>query len=138
MSDVHWIIRVAAFGGLTYICVKIAQFVTWLCSFQWWIYLIALAVIVNIIVLVHWLRYNYQVRKHTTIIIPNQQYTIGNKPEINTIEESILTKNKVKVYDRYRCPRCNSKLVKRYGPYGNFYGCESYGQTGCRYINKYL
>lgn len=41
MHDAHWLIRVLVFGGLTYVGVKTAQFIKWLFSFQWWVYVIA-------------------------------------------------------------------------------------------------
>lgn len=140
MSDVHWSIRVTVFGGLTYLCIKIAQFITWLFSFQWWVYVIAVIIVVVIIVLVHWLRYNHQLRKYTTVV-NREQKTLNNNCEVDKIENSCISENKIQTvntYSRYHCPRCNSKLVKRYGPYGAFYGCEAYGRTGCRYTRKYL
>ena len=36
------------------------------------------------------------------------------------------------------CPRCGGKLVKRHGPYGDFYGCENYSKSNCRYTRKFL
>lgn len=35
---------------------------------------------------------------------------------------------------RESCPKCGSILVKRKGPYGQFWGCSSY--PGCRYTEK--
>ena len=35
--------------------------------------------------------------------------------------------------DKYRCPECGGKLVKRQGPYGEFVGCANYRVHGCRY-----
>lgn len=34
------------------------------------------------------------------------------------------------------CPLCGGKLKLKNGPYGEFFGCENYRKTGCRYIRK--
>lgn len=140
MSEVHWLIRVGIFGGLTFLCVKIAQIITWLFIFKWWLYVIGIVIILATIILVYWLRYKYQSQKYKSIIKNEQQdfynYHETNKKEKTvTNDRNILTEN---IYDKYHCPRCNAKLVKRHGPYGDFYGCEAYRQTGCRYTRKYL
>ena len=38
--------------------------------------------------------------------------------------------------EQYRCPLCGGKLKKKSGPYGEFFGCENYKTTGCKYIRK--
>ena len=40
--------------------------------------------------------------------------------------------------DKYRCPECGGKLVKRQGPYGEFVGCANYRVHGCRYKRELL
>ena len=40
--------------------------------------------------------------------------------------------------DKYRCPECGGKLVKRQGPYGEFVGCSNYRVHGCRYKRELL
>jgi len=140
MSDVHWLIRVVVFCGLTYMSVKVVQFITWLFSFQWWVYLIAGVIVVTAIVLVYWLRYNYRLRKNVTLV-DNEKLTQNNCTDVEKKENACANENAIQIvstYSRYCCPRCNSKLVKRHGPYGDFYGCEAYAQTGCRYTRKYL
>lgn len=54
MSGVHWIVRVAVFLGLSLLCIGIAKIVAFLCSFQWWVYLIIglLAVTAAILIIV--------------------------------------------------------------------------------------
>ena len=47
----------------------------------------------------------------------------------------VVTTNKTD--NKYYCPRCHSRLVKRHGPYGDFYGCESYGKTCWRLTRKF-
>ena len=57
MSDVHWLIRVLVFAGLTWLGVKIAQLIKWLFSFQWWVYVIAGVIFVGIIILVYYIKH---------------------------------------------------------------------------------
>ena len=132
MSDVHWLIRVLVFGLITFILVKITQFIAWLCSFQWWVYVIAFVLIVGILVLVYLVKYKSK----------KKSFTQNKNPPIEKADESVLetqNTNQAQTADhRYYCSRCGAKLVKRHGPYGNFYGCDSYGKTGCTYTRKFL
>ena len=34
---------------------------------------------------------------------------------------------------RWECPVCGGRLLKKAGPFGEFYGCSNYKTTGCRY-----
>ncbi len=36
----------------------------------------------------------------------------------------------------FECPVCGGHLVKRHGPYGEFFGCTNYKSTGCTYKRK--
>lgn len=133
MSDTHWLIRVLVFAGLTWVGVKIAQLIKWLFSFQWWVYVIAGVVFVGIIILIYYIK--SRISENTTapaapIEAPKVETTVQEEKEEPQV---VVTTN-----NRYYCPRCHSRLVKRHGPYGDFYGCESYGKTGCRYTRKYL
>lgn len=38
--------------------------------------------------------------------------------------------------DRYTCPKCGGSLLKRHGPYGDFYGCSNYWSSGCTFKRK--
>ncbi len=38
--------------------------------------------------------------------------------------------------EQYRCPNCGGRLIRKSGPYGEFFGCENYSTTGCKYIRK--
>ncbi len=38
--------------------------------------------------------------------------------------------------ERFECPLCGGRLVKRSGPYGEFFGCSNYRITGCSYKRK--
>ncbi|MBR5137442.1 MAG: topoisomerase DNA-binding C4 zinc finger domain-containing protein [Clostridia bacterium] len=137
MSDAHWIIRVLVFAGLTWLGVKIAHLIKWLFSFQWWIYVITGVVFVGIIILIYYIK--SRVSKNNTYSAPTIEASkIGTTAQSEEKEEPQVVMTINKADDRYYCPRCHSKLVKRHGPYGDFYGCESYGKTGCRYTRKFL
>ncbi len=38
--------------------------------------------------------------------------------------------------EAFACPLCGGKLSRKTGPYGDFFGCENYKTTGCRYTRK--
>lgn len=38
--------------------------------------------------------------------------------------------------EEFTCPLCGGYLVKKSGPYGEFYGCSNYRMTGCSYKKK--
>lgn len=38
--------------------------------------------------------------------------------------------------EQYTCPLCGGRLVRRSGPYGDFFGCSNYRTSGCRYIRN--
>lgn len=135
MSDAHWLIRVSVFAGLTYVGVKIAQFIRWLFSFQWWVYVVVGIVFAGIIVSVYYIKHRISKRKAQQVTSIKESTT---KPIVST-HIDIKEETKTTFFEnKYYCPRCHSKLIKRHGPYGDFYGCESYGKTGCKYTRKYL
>ena len=137
MSDTHWLIRLLVFVGLTWLGVKIAQLIKWLFSFQWWVYVIAGVVLVGIIILIYYIKSRMSKNNSapaSTIEAPEVETTA--QTEEKEEPQVVVTTNKTD--NRYYCPRCHSRLVKRHGPYGDFYGCESYGKTGCRYTRKFL
>jgi len=137
MSDTHWSIRVLVFVGLTWLGVKIAQLIKWLFSFQWWVYVIAGVVLIGIIILIYYIksRMSENTASSATPIEPPKVETTVQTEEKEE-PQVVVTTNKTD--NRYYCPRCHSRLVKRHGPYGDFYGCESYSKTGCRYTRRYL
>mgnify|MGYP004598276149 FL=1 len=53
--------------------------------------------------------------------------------------ESVFVKEIDEVYgeamrkEQYTCPLCGGRLVRRSGPYGDFFGCSNYKANGCRY-----
>lgn len=123
MSDCHWIVRIITFVGLSAVCIGIAKFIAWLCSFQWWVYLIAGIAIVGVVVLVHILKHRHSLRKYKDI-----------KTDVVTPEDT--AKEEHAAADRDHCQRCGGLLVKRQGPYGDFYGCENYSTSNCRYTRR--
>lgn len=38
--------------------------------------------------------------------------------------------------EQFQCPLCGGRLLKKNGPYGEFYGCSNYRYLGCNYIRK--
>ena len=138
MSDTHWLIRVLVFAGLTWLGVKIAQLIKWLFSFQWWVYVIAGVIFVGIIILIYYIKSRISENNSapaSTIELPKVETTVQTEEKE---EPPVVVVTTTKTDNRYYCPRCHSRLVKRHGPYGDFYGCESYGKTGCRYTRKFL
>ena len=137
MSGTHWLIRVLVFAGLTWLGVKIAQLIKWLFSFQWWVYVIAGVIFVGIIILIYYIK--SRISENDTYSTPTiEAPKIGATVQAEEKEEPQVVTTTNKTENRYCCPRCHAKLVKRHGPYGDFYGCESYGKTGCRYTRKFL
>lgn len=39
-------------------------------------------------------------------------------------------------HECFTCPRCGGRLVRRQGPYGEFFGCSNYAKTRCGYVRK--
>ena len=56
--------------------------------------------------------------------------------------ESVFAKELMKRYEgqlkleNFTCPECGGRLIKKSGPYGEFFGCSNYGKTGCTYKRK--
>ena len=56
--------------------------------------------------------------------------------------ESVFAKELINRYsdqlkaEKYVCPECGGKLIKKSGPYGEFFGCSNYGKNGCTYKRK--
>lgn len=128
MSDTHWIFRVIVFLGLSFISIEIAKFIKWLFSFKWWIYLIAGIVLIEIIVLVFVIK--HKIMKKKSVVSKNEK-----AEETSEITENV--KEEIVTIDKDHCPRCGGLLVKRHGPYGNFYGCENFPINNCRYTRKF-
>jgi len=59
-------------------------------------------------------------------------------------KESVFAKELMKRYEqqlkneKYTCPLCGGKLLKKTGPYGDFFGCSNYAATGCTYKRKIM
>ncbi len=39
--------------------------------------------------------------------------------------------------EQFECPLCGGQLLKKSGPYGEFFGCSNYRTTGCTYKRKF-
>lgn len=122
MSDCHWFVRLIVFVGLSIICIAVMKFISWLFSFQWWIYIIIIISIILIIILIYLIKYRYAKNKASKIKPTNNNEAIE---KTEGVPEN--------VNNRENCPRCGGLLIKRYGPYGDFYGCENFSAFNCRY-----
>lgn len=122
MSDCHWLVRLCVFLGLSWLCIEVAKFINWLFSFQWWIYLIFGVILIAIVILSYWIK--HKISKNKKCVEIDEQPKIEQRQELN-----VLTRD--------HCPRCGAMLVKRHGPYGNFYGCENFASKGCKYTRKF-
>lgn len=127
MSDAHWAIRVAVFALMTWVLVKIFMFFAWLLSFQWWVYVIAILLIVTIVLTIYAIKYKYR----KSVNEPSKNTVKSSSEEIEKSEDIPIAKQS---YAKYKCPRCGSKLVKRHGPFGDFVGCSSYPK--CHYTRS--
>ena len=124
MSDTHWLIRTIVFIILTWLFIKIFEFFTWLLSFEWWVYLVATIVIILIVLI--------------AFFIKGKISSLKNKEQIKNINTQPINQQLIPQPKKECCPRCGGKLVKRHGPYGDFYGCENYSKSNCRYTRKFL
>ena len=102
--------------------------IKWLFSFQWWIYLIAGIVLIGIIILLFVIK--HRIMKKKSVVSKNEKVEEVSKTTEKTKEEIVTI-------DKDHCPRCGGLLVKRHGPYGNFYGCENFPINNCRYTRKF-
>ncbi len=127
MSDVHWGIRVFIFATLTFILVKIAQFIRWLLTPPMLYYFlggIALFIIALIMLIVF-----KKSRKQEAIVNKILTQPVEKAPV--PLEKIGQEANEIKLDI---CPFCGGKLVERKGPYGRFLGCINYPK--CKYTRN--
>lgn len=130
MSDMHWGLRFVVFIALTYGFIKLFAFINWLFSFKWWIYLIVILILLGIIFLVFYLKFKFSEKKN----IEKNYIEEIKRDESN---KKILEPKQKLIYNRDICPRCGARLVKRHGPFGDFYGCSNYTSKNCKYTRKF-
>ena len=136
MSEVHWTIRIIIYLVLSGACILLFNFVKWLFTIKWWIYLIIAIVIVIIIIIVHTIKYKKRKKENLENLKLKNERTKDEAPNNSKVDNENIEPTIVLNYDRNFCPRCGGKLVKRYGPYGYFYGCENFPKNNCRYTRK--
>ena len=83
----------------------------------------------------YFLRYKHNKNKRISQKAETNQNKIENDQEPKKIDNEI--KHTINDYQKDYCPRCGGLLVKRHGPYGDFYGCDNFSKTGCRYTRKF-
>lgn len=58
----------------------------------------------------------------------------GNKSEF--VMELEACYGNVIIKEAYECPVCGGSLIRKPGPYGEFFGCSNYQSTGCTYTRN--
>lgn len=129
MSDMHWGVRVFIFVLLTFVLVKIAQFLRWIFSAPQVYFLLGLIVLFVLVVVAILV---YKSRKNITEVKKPTEVTVTHQPE-NNVKNSIEVDNQ-NTKNEDNCPFCGGKLVQRNGPYGIFLGCSNYPE--CKYTRN--
>ena len=126
MSDVHWGVRVFIFALLTFVLVKIAQFVRWIFSAPQVYFLIGIAAITIIAIVFVMISKNKENAKKLQDSIA-VQHPEEEKDQPTSVKQQYS-------YSHDVCPFCGGKLVQRKGPYGRFIGCTNYPE--CKYTRN--
>jgi|GEM_PF-1265453 len=132
MSGVHWYVRVLIFSVIAYILRKVFQLVNWLIGIPIYVYLI----IIILVILTHVIVHKTRSEKKSSCI----EFEKDKEECFENEVREVKTKETV-VQTRAVCPRCGGELVKRYGPYGSFWGCINFkgSEFGtCKYTRKFL
>lgn len=126
MSGCHWFIRLLVFLALSAVCIGVFKFFAWLASFQWWVYAIVFIVIICLVVISYYIKHRISKSKAQQSK-PMEIIKIAGNPGMcdGPIDSKII------------CPRRGGQLVKRHGPYGDFYGCVNFSGKNCRYTRKF-
>ena len=61
--------------------------------------------------------------------------TVANQEAEFALELKERYRDQLKA-ERFECPICGGRLLKRNGPYGEFWGCSNYQDKGCKYKRK--
>ena len=61
-----------------------------------------------------------------------------NQQESEFVKELKQTYGEEMKKEAFICPICGGKLIRKFGVYGDFFGCSNYPKTGCTYIRKIL
>ena len=133
MSSVHWMIRIVVFVFLSYFFVKLFQFVAWLTSLPWWVYLIILFFIILCIFAIYFIK--YIIKKNKNINYIEEVKKKEEKKELaNDINSTKINIDHFTADTKNSYPRCGSRIVNRLGPYGKFVGCSAYPK--CTYTRR--
>lgn len=64
-------------------------------------------------------------------------YILTVKGQESEFATELKNKYKKELTDeKYQCPLCGGRMIKKTGPYGEFLGCSNYRTTGCKYKRK--
>ncbi len=61
-----------------------------------------------------------------------------NQQESEFVKELKQTYGEEMKKEAFICPICGEKLIRKFGVYGDFFGCSNYPKTGCTYTRKIL
>ena len=61
--------------------------------------------------------------------------TVNGKESEFALELKAKYKDDLK-REKFECPLCGGQLLKKTGPYGDFFGCSNYHSAGCTYKRK--
>ena len=129
MSDVHWGVRVFIFVLLTFVLVKIAQFLRWIFSAPQVYYLLGFVVLI-VLTVVLCLFFIYK-KKIIEVEKPTEAAPTPQLENNNQRTSKIESQNTTSID---KCPFCGGRLVRRKGPYGYFLGCSNFPE--CKYTGN--
>lgn len=61
--------------------------------------------------------------------------TVKDSESVFAMELKTRYEEKLK-QERFECPLCGGKLIRRTGKYGDFFGCSNYKNGSCKYTRK--
>ncbi|HAM79234.1 NERD domain-containing protein [Ornithinibacillus bavariensis] len=76
---------------------------------------------------------NVQSKLNKLVVVDKKEKKQISKQHVQEVKLDIA-KSKTTYFDKSKCPKCDSDLVKRKGKYGEFLGCSNYPK--CRYTGK--
>jgi len=126
MSNCHWIIRIGVFVVITVVFKEIFKFIYWVTSFDWWVYLVIFTSVTSFAFAIYYLKKKKPERRV-------EENT--NEGTRNENVEQLVQETRVVYNTSDYCPLCKSKLNRREGPYGHFWGCGNFPK--CKYTRKY-
>ncbi|MCQ2427208.1 MAG: topoisomerase DNA-binding C4 zinc finger domain-containing protein [Clostridia bacterium] len=64
-------------------------------------------------------------------------YLLLQKNHESTFAQELHTRYESQIkHEQFECPICGGHLSRKTGPYGDFYGCDNYKSTGCKFVRR--